>query len=1417
MRKMLLLMIAIVLSVSSIGQKFQAISTGASEEGTPVVFLPGSLGGQELINPNPETDYLGAWVVPALGSSSGNTRIPGNTWRYQETEYLISAAEMLASGFPSGVEVQDISWIVLTAGATTQTGTLNIWLMNTTDAIYSLPTAAGFTTAGFTLVHSSPSFTVPITAGTYTVPFSGGSPFIYTGGGVYVAWNFSNPLGPLGTTALIANCNNSVSGSLWGARSLTAFGSLPPAWASTAFRPATAFGNSFYTDILSVTNIYTVERTPIPFGVPTPVDVRVLNTIATPVGPFDVTLTIKDATNTIVRYTSTQTVATLAGNAAATLNFSWTPTVQEDVNITATATAPPGENFLPNNTRTMVCNVNGDLFSYNYASVSTGAVGWNAPYAAIFASKYQMTGGGTVTGVKIQIGNSAGNAGQTVSAVVLNKQGNVVAESAPHVIDALEIGTNVLFTFPTNPNIAPEEFYVGLATTPAAATYYPMGYFGESPTRPDVFYRFELGGSTPAGITGYKFGLEAVVAPFAGVIYPRNFAAAPAGPTQIDLSWLLNPNGNPVMIAVNTTNTFGTPVDGTTYPVSTVIPGGGTVIYSGAGSTFSHTGLTAGTIYYYQAWSVDGSTVYSSKVYTSEATYFPVPYTQDFEVATPLPPSWTGNMSVDLLHGTAGSKGMTFDLFPDPDYLTCTGVSPNVVLPATQCKTSFDYRLTDWVAGVYPGPAKVMAAGDKLEVQYSTNSGGTWTTLHTIDMTNHVTSVDFVNVTVNLPIYAGAVMVRFLGTWGAGDYYVDIDNFVVEELPLCAAPTLPTVGSITTTSASIGWTGPSVVVLDYGTPGHTAGSGTIINPVVTNPYTLGGLAPGQSYDVYLRQECGVGIYSTWTGPLNFTTLAILNITPNPNPFNFGTVNVGATSGAQIFTIQNNGAVAILIDGLFLEGANASDFTLTDSHNYAVPLAAGTSYTVSVVFHPASTGAKVAYLRLSENETDHFVNLAGTGACLTPSALTAVSYSATSATLGWNANGTTAWEIEYGPAGFTQGAGTTVTAGTNPYVLAGLTANTAYGFYVRAICTPGIYSAWAGPATFASLCTPAATPFVEDFELAAFPPACWSRTTGTQLFFRTTAASGYGTGTASVVANFYSYASPAPFHLLTMPFDASTVYAPVLKFDYAYATYTDGSVDELDVYYSTDNGATFTMLLAMPGGFSGILNTAGNTGSSFVPLANQWATQTLALPAGTNMVRFTGISGYGNNLFLDNVKVQSAVDAFTTVTGSIAAGTPVCFNATNTITVGPLAVPTGASVTFVAGQKISFLPGTAVAEGAYMHGYIAPNGPYCGGAPARPSVLAVTEPTTQYSSVEQINFSIFPNPTNGNFTLVQKGDKQFGNVKVEVYGMRGNRVLASQMIGEKQHEFSTSDLPVGLYFVKVVAEDYTETIKLIVTR
>jgi len=100
---------------------------------------------------------------------------------------------------------------------------------------------------------------------------------------------------------------------------------------------------------------------------------------------------------------------------------------------------------------------------------------------------------------------------------------------------------------------------------------------------------------------------------------PIAFSATAASASQINLSWTKNTSGNNVLIVYDTDGSFTNPVDGTSYTVSSSALGG-TVIYNGSGTSFSHTGLDGGTQYYYKAWSVDGSDNYSNGMTDDEST-----------------------------------------------------------------------------------------------------------------------------------------------------------------------------------------------------------------------------------------------------------------------------------------------------------------------------------------------------------------------------------------------------------------------------------------------------------------------------------------------------------------------------------------------------------------------------------------------------------------------------------------------------------------------------------------------------------------------------------------------------------------------------------------------------------------------------
>jgi len=165
--------------------------------------------------------------------------------------------------------------------------------------------------------------------------------------------------------------------------------------------------------------------------------------------------------------------------------------------------------------------------------------------------------------------------------------------------------------------------------------------------------------------------------------------------------------------------------------------------------------------------------------------------------------------------------------------------------------------------------------------------------------------------------------------------------------------------------------------------------------------------------------------------------------------------------------------------------------------------------------------------------------------------------------------------------------------------------------------------------------------------------------------------------------------------------------------------------------------------------------------------------------------------------------------------TIAGGMTNCYNATQTITVAgngnTFTVQSGGNTTMIAGERIAYLPGTSVNLGGYMRGYIAPGGPFCM-PPAMPEVNMDSEENPIHSV--QSLFKVYPNPTTGTFILEVRGEVGFDKVSVDVYGVMGEKVLSEVLNGERKHEFSLSGRPNGIFFIRVVAGNMSETFKII---
>lgn len=165
------------------------------------------------------------------------------------------------------------------------------------------------------------------------------------------------------------------------------------------------------------------------------------------------------------------------------------------------------------------------------------------------------------------------------------------------------------------------------------------------------------------------------------------------------------------------------------------------------------------------------------------------------------------------------------------------------------------------------------------------------------------------------------------------------------------------------------------------------------------------------------------------------------------------------------------------------------------------------------------------------------------------------------------------------------------------------------------------------------------PWCEGFTSTTFPPLNWNIVyTGSLYWIRNTTVSGHGLGTGSAYYNAWNAPSGNTQRLATMNFTPIYSETWAVMFDYAYAPFPPTPPywqDSLIIRISSNSGTTWTRLIGY-GPYE--LQTAPGQNTQFVPLATQWGRKNLGLPIGTNKIEFIGVSGFGNDIYLDSICV-----------------------------------------------------------------------------------------------------------------------------------------------------------------------------------
>ncbi|MEZ5148706.1 MAG: T9SS type A sorting domain-containing protein [Bacteroidales bacterium] len=196
-----------------------------------------------------------------------------------------------------------------------------------------------------------------------------------------------------------------------------------------------------------------------------------------------------------------------------------------------------------------------------------------------------------------------------------------------------------------------------------------------------------------------------------------------------------------------------------------------------------------------------------------------------------------------------------------------------------------------------------------------------------------------------------------------GDYTIPTG---LTSCPSCPDPSDQSVGSLTGTTADLGWTENGSATsweIELGVAGFTP-SGTPTVTGATNPYTYGSgaegpLSSGTAYEWYVRADCG-GDYSDWVGPHSFSTPCASTSVPYFENFD----NETAPAFPVCMAVENTNGDSYKWEtatGTYVSAPNAARIGWNSSlamddwfFTQGLDLTSGVSYEVSFVYRAGSS-------------------------------------------------------------------------------------------------------------------------------------------------------------------------------------------------------------------------------------------------------------------------------------------------------------------------------------------------------------------------------------------------------------------------------------------------------------------------------
>ena len=491
--------------------------------------------------------------------------------------------------------------------------------------------------------------------------------------------------------------------------------------------------------------------------------------------------------------------------------------------------------------------------------------------------------------------------------------------------------------------------------------------------------------------------------------------------------------------------------------------------------TYNATGLNSTSAYDVYVRSVCTST--NKSIWVKAATRLVTacgiiqsPFTETFNSASPSKACWTivdanadnlkWNTSTTyfMYEGDQGASITKYAPVSTPNGNNDWLISPTIQLNGNQ-RLRYKYRV---VSSGYPA---------ELEVKLSTTGTAVTAFTNTLSAVETLSNGAYMEKIIYLNGYTGPVNIALhtpqsnLFSWT-----LFIDDFIVEDIPPCAAPTALTASNYNNTSATLSWaTGYQETQWEIKVQAANAGIPTTNGTLVSsNTYNASGLNPATLYEYYVRAYCSATSKSEWVGPFVFNT-TVCDATSRCN-YKF---TITATSGNGTFSKLN-----VYQNGILVGTINAGSGL---SNSGTVAMCPGIPFTMNWDYNDWSTYTQEVLVLDSYDETVYkYVKgvtpvvlpitvpvYSGTAtctpvACPKPQSVATIANTSTSITIDWTEPGTaTSWEVYAVPTG--EPAPTVTSVGevisSHPYTLSSLTPGRRYSFYVRSVCSTTSKSTW----------------------------------------------------------------------------------------------------------------------------------------------------------------------------------------------------------------------------------------------------------------------------------------------------------------------------------------------------------------------